>query len=105
MRNYGYKQETNNKRGFGAYTVNLYAYCKGKGLYFPETQVTVNAVNPGVVNTKAHRHMPFKNNSFIRISFGPFVWFLMKTCEDGAQVTIFCATAEELEGVSGKYFK
>lgn len=65
----------------------------------------MNAVNPGVVNSKAHRHMPFKNNSFIRISFGPFVWFLMKTCEDGAQVTIFCATAEELEGVSGKYFK
>ncbi|XP_025105636.1 retinol dehydrogenase 12-like [Pomacea canaliculata] len=85
------------------YAVLLYTLHLSERL--KETQVTVNAVNPGVVNSKAHRHMPFKNNSFIRISFGPFVWFLMKTCEDGAQVTIFCATAEELEGVSGKYFK
>nr|KAG5686611.1 hypothetical protein BaRGS_006285 [Batillaria attramentaria] len=70
-----------------------------------DTKVTVNAVNPGVVNSNAHRHLPFKTNSFIRLSFAPFVWFMMKNCEDGAQTTIFCATAEELEGVTGKYYK
>ncbi|XP_076463703.1 retinol dehydrogenase 12-like [Babylonia areolata] len=70
-----------------------------------DTEVTVNMVNPGVVNSNAHRHMPFKTSRFIRISFSPFVYFLMKTCEDGAQTTVFCATAEELDGVRGKLYK
>lgn len=70
-----------------------------------DAQVTVNALNPGVVNSNAHRNMPFKTSSFIRISFSPFIWFMMKNCEDGAQTTLFCATAEEMEGVTGKYYK
>lgn len=70
-----------------------------------DTDVTVNVVNPGVVNSNAHRHMPFKTSTFIRYSFAPFIWFLMKTNEDGAQTTIFCVTAEELEGVRGKLYK
>ena len=65
----------------------------------------MNMVNPGVVNSNGHRYMPFKTSRFIRISFGPFVWFLMKTNEDGAQSTIFCATAEEVEGISGRLYK
>lgn len=70
-----------------------------------DTEVTVNVVNPGVVNSNGHRHMPFKTSRFIRISFAPFIWFMMKTSEDGAQSAIFCATAEEMEGVRGKYYK
>ena len=34
----------------------------------------------------------------------PFMWLLMKTPEQGAQTTIYCAVAEELENVSGKYY-
>ena len=29
---------------------------------------------------------------------------ILKTPRQGAQTTIYCAVAEELEGVSGKYF-
>ena len=74
-------------------------------MYCADIEVTVNVVNPGVVNSNGHRHMPFKTSKFIRISFAPFIWFLMKTDEDGAQSAIFCATAEEMEGVRGKYYK
>jgi NAD(P)-dependent dehydrogenase (short-subunit alcohol dehydrogenase family) len=70
-----------------------------------ENKVYVNAVNPGVVNTNAHRHMPFKTSSFIRISFAPFIWFLMKLPDDGAQTGIYLVTAEEMAEVTGKYYK
>ena len=30
---------------------------------------------------------------------------ILKTPHQGAQTTIYCAVAEELEGVSGKYFE
>lgn len=30
---------------------------------------------------------------------------IIKTPKQGAQTTIYCAVAEELEGVSGKYFE
>lgn len=68
------------------------------------SKVTVNAVNPGVVRTNVHRHMPFRKNVVISWSFAPFLWFLMKSSRDGAQTSIHCAVAKEEEGVSGKYY-
>ena len=32
------------------------------------------------------------------------MWLIAKSPQQGAQTTIHCAVAEELEGVSGKYF-
>jgi len=69
-----------------------------------ETKVTVNAVSPGVVRTDIHRHMPFKQSALVSLTFAPFMWFLMKTASDGAQTVIYCATATELDSVSGKCF-
>ncbi len=68
------------------------------------TNVTVNVCLPGVVNTDGLRNMPFKQNAFIRMSFAPIVWFLMKTAKDGAQTTLHAALADEEDGVSGKVF-
>jgi len=68
------------------------------------SKVTVNAVNPGVVRTGIHRHMPFRQNILISLTFAPFVWFLMKTPKDGAQTILQCAIAKEEDGVSGKYY-
>ncbi|CAG5119819.1 unnamed protein product [Candidula unifasciata] len=69
------------------------------------TNVTCNVVNPGICNTDIYRHLPLKSKKFIRVSFAPFMWMLMKYAEDGAQISIYCATAEELAEVTGKHFK
>ena len=67
--------------------------------------VTMNVVNPGVSNTGIHRHMPFRQSAFIGLTFSPFLWFLMKTGDDGAQSTLFCCLAEALTTVTGQYYK
>lgn len=41
--------------------------------------------------------MPFQQNGFVAMSFGPITWFLMKTADDGAQ-TVLYATLSELAG-------
>lgn len=69
------------------------------------TKVTCNVVNPGICNTEIYRHLPLKNKGFIRVSFGPFMWLLMKYAEDGAQLAVYCATAEEVAESTGKFFK
>lgn len=68
------------------------------------TDVTVNCVNPGVVNTSLHRHMPFRNHSFIKVCFAPFVWYLFKKPEDGINSMLFCALEDSIEQTTGKYF-
>ncbi len=68
------------------------------------TNVTVNTVHPGVVNSQAHRHMPYKQSKVVSVTFTPIIWFLMKPPKDGAQTILHCAIAKEEEGVSGKYY-
>ncbi|KAH0620713.1 hypothetical protein JD844_021413, partial [Phrynosoma platyrhinos] len=84
------------------------AYCHSKlaGILFTRelarrlqgTRVTVNALHPGTVDSELFRHSTIMN----------FLWkmfpFLLKTSQEGAQTSIYCAVAEELESVSGKYF-
>lgn len=67
--------------------------------------VSMNCVIPGVVRTNIHRHMPFRQSGFINLTFSPFIWFLMKHPEDGAQTTIFCSLADSLSKVTGCLFK
>ncbi|KAI8787826.1 retinol dehydrogenase 13-like [Biomphalaria glabrata] len=70
-----------------------------------DTKVTCNVVNPGICNTDIYRYLPLKSKKFIRVSFAPFMWFLMKYPEDGAQISIYLSTADELAETSGKHFK
>ncbi|XP_030585770.1 retinol dehydrogenase 11 [Archocentrus centrarchus] len=65
-----------------------------------ETGVTANSVHPGVVMTEVLRHYP----RWIRWSFNLIGFFFFKSPEEGAVSPIYCAVAEELEGVNGKYF-
>ncbi|XP_061467053.1 retinol dehydrogenase 12-like isoform X3 [Rhineura floridana] len=62
------------------------------------TDITVNAVYPGIVSTELTRHSPVLDT--LRKS----VPFLLKTPPEGAQTSVYCAVAEELESVTGKYF-
>ncbi|XP_060586494.1 retinol dehydrogenase 13-like [Ruditapes philippinarum] len=67
--------------------------------------VTMNCIIPGVVRTKIHRHMPFRQSAFINLTFAPFMWYMMKHPEDGAQTTVFCTLADALSKVSGFLYK
>ncbi|XP_014668004.1 PREDICTED: retinol dehydrogenase 13-like [Priapulus caudatus] len=69
------------------------------------TGVTVNSLHPGVVDTEIGRSLPLINNSIVRALTAPLRWAIMLTPEQGAQTSIYCAVAEELEGVTGEYFR
>lgn len=69
------------------------------------TNVTVNCVLPGIVNSDLYANMPFKSNPLLRVSIGPIMWFMLKTSFDGAQTPLYVALAEEEEGVTGKIYK
>ncbi|KAJ7344721.1 hypothetical protein JRQ81_000671 [Phrynocephalus forsythii] len=62
------------------------------------TGVTANAVHPGVVYSELTRQ------SSLMYRLTRMFYFLLKTPVEGAQTSVYCAVAEELETVSGKYF-
>lgn len=86
---------------FAAYQQSKLAnilFTRELSVHLEDTNVTVNALHPGLVNTDIQRH------SFISgLVFFPLRWYFFKTAEQGAQTTIHCAVSEEMEGVSGKY--
>jgi NAD(P)-dependent dehydrogenase (short-subunit alcohol dehydrogenase family) len=62
--------------------------------------VTSNALNPGNVRSRITR-----NNAFLNLLHrSPFARLVIMTEEDGARTSIHVATADELEGVTGRYF-
>ncbi|KAK3094164.1 hypothetical protein FSP39_024873 [Pinctada imbricata] len=75
------------------FTRELSRRLKGSG-------VTANSLHPGFVNTDLPRHF----NKFLNFVMQPFMWLSLKDSRAGAQTSIYCAVAEELVGVSGKYF-
>ncbi|XP_026205430.1 retinol dehydrogenase 12 [Anabas testudineus] len=64
------------------------------------TGVTANSVHPGIVMTEVMRHYPL----VIRCLFKLIGFFFFKSPEEGAVSPIYCAVAEETEGITGKYF-
>ncbi|XP_005479970.1 retinol dehydrogenase 12 isoform X1 [Zonotrichia albicollis] len=62
------------------------------------TKVTANALHPGSVYSDLVRH-----SSVMTWLWKIFSFFLKTPCE-GAQTSIYCAVAEELESVTGQYF-
>ncbi|XP_066552663.1 retinol dehydrogenase 13 [Amia ocellicauda] len=68
------------------------------------TGVTANALHPGVVATDLGRHSGMHQSQFSSTVLGPLFYLLVKTPTQGAQPSVFLAVAEELAGVTGKYF-
>ncbi|XP_070758382.1 retinol dehydrogenase 11 [Enoplosus armatus] len=64
------------------------------------TGITANSVHPGVVMTEVMRHYSFT----IRWLFNLIGFFFFKSPEEGAVSSIYCAVAEQMEGITGKYF-
>lgn len=65
----------------------------------PADEVSVNALHPGVIKTDIGREVK-GFMGFMFSLFGPF----MKKPQDGAKGPVWVGTADELEGVSGKYY-
>lgn len=65
--------------------------------------VSVFALHPGSVNTELARHS-FNSNFIFTALMYPIQWFVFKSAQQGAQTNIYCAVAEGIEGMSGKYF-
>lgn len=91
----------------GSYNSGL-AYCQSKlanVLFVRElarrlhgSNVTVNSVHPGTVRSELVRH-----STMMSLLFALFSMFL-KTPKEGAQTSIYCSVAEELQSISGKHF-
>jgi NAD(P)-dependent dehydrogenase (short-subunit alcohol dehydrogenase family) len=59
--------------------------------------VTAYALHPGAVATDVWRHVPWP--------FRPLIKMFLKSPEEGARTTLYCATAPELAGESGRYYQ
>jgi retinol dehydrogenase-14 len=57
------------------------------------------------VETELTRHIEFLNSAVGQFLLRPVSWQFFKTPLEGAQTTLYCALASELEGVSGKYYR
>ncbi|XP_043913398.1 retinol dehydrogenase 13 [Protopterus annectens] len=68
------------------------------------TEVTVNALHPGVASTELGRHTGMHTSTFSSTTLGPIFWLLVKSPKQAAQTSVYLAVAEELSGISGKYF-
>ncbi|MFV1885307.1 MAG: SDR family oxidoreductase [Balneola sp.] len=75
------------------FTIELAERLKGTG-------VTANCLHPGVIKSNFGSNSTFLVRLFWKIA-GPF----MKSNKEGAQTTIYLATADEVEEVNGAYFK
>ncbi|NXA31787.1 RDH12 dehydrogenase, partial [Eudromia elegans] len=62
------------------------------------TKVTANSLHPGSVCSELVRH------SFIMTWLWRMFSFFLKTPCEGAQTSVYCAVAEELDSVTGQYF-
>lgn len=64
------------------------------------SNVTVNALHPGMTKSSIWRNYPF----CLRIPLAIFLFFC-KSAREGCQTTLFVALAPELNGVTGRYFR
>lgn len=87
----------------------LYYSSKGANIMFTKelskrlegTNITANCLHPGVVDTGIWR------NVSLPLKPGLWLWnkLFFKTPADGAKTTIHLVASEEVNGVTGKYFK
>ena len=87
-------------RGFRAYSKSklaliLFTYELSRRL--EDTDVTINALHPGVSKTELMRDLPY----LVELIAKAF----LKNPKKGAETSIYLASSPEVEGVTGKYFK
>lgn len=80
--------------------VELAKRLRGKG-------VSVYTLHPGVISTEITRY--YSDSLLLSVIktvvLSPMYWFFCKTIDEGCATTVYCATAEEVKYVSGKYYR
>jgi len=66
------------------------------------TNITVNALHPGVVATNIYRIGPL--NSWYQKFFIKILRLVLISQTEGAQTSIYLASSDDIKGVTGKYF-
>jgi NAD(P)-dependent dehydrogenase (short-subunit alcohol dehydrogenase family) len=64
------------------------------------TQITANALTPGMVNTEMWKKVDRRLNFLI----DPFIQRIGQTPQTGARTSIYLATSPDMVGISGKYY-
>jgi hypothetical protein len=72
---------------------------------FSDTGVTTYAVHPGVVATEAARYASHSFFSGAQWLFDNVLVYFIKTPEQGAQTTIYCAVSSEAGRETGLYYR
>eukprot|EP01124_Arcella_intermedia_P005279 TRINITY_DN13116_c0_g1_i1.p1 TRINITY_DN13116_c0_g1~~TRINITY_DN13116_c0_g1_i1.p1 ORF type:complete len:320 (-),score=49.34 TRINITY_DN13116_c0_g1_i1:82-1041(-) len=67
---------------------------------FAEKGITAYCLHPGVVRTELSRHF----NHTVLCLLSPLIWYFTKSPQRGAQTSLYCALAPNIEKHSGKYF-
>ncbi|NXL88177.1 RDH12 dehydrogenase, partial [Alectura lathami] len=80
------------------FTRELARRLQGKSWRAVGTKVTANSLHPGSVYSELVRH------SLVITWLWRIFSFFLKTPREGAQTSVYCAVAEELESVTGQYF-
>lgn len=101
------REDLNSEKSYNKY--KAYSQSKLSNILFvqelarrlKDSEVTVNAVHPGVVKTDLGRHLV---HSYLRKFLDPFTYYFFKTPKSGAQTTIRLAVDPQLQNVSGHYF-
>ncbi|KAF7276519.1 hypothetical protein GWI33_010166, partial [Rhynchophorus ferrugineus] len=103
-----YNFSTVNELNNSGISFMVYARSKLCNIYFTrelhekmkDTGVTTYSLHPGVIYTEFTRDFP----NIIKQVFECFVKLFFKNAKQGAQTTLHCALAKDIEKYSGKYF-
>lgn len=101
--------DINSERSYNrikAYTQSKYAlllYSADLAQQLKDSKVTVSTVHPGVVRNEFGRNTSYFVG-YVQILFYPLMVLFLKSPWQGAQTSIYCAVAEELEGVTGRHY-
>jgi NAD(P)-dependent dehydrogenase (short-subunit alcohol dehydrogenase family) len=86
-------------KAYGQSKLCILLFTYGLARRLEGTQVTVNAVHPGVVGTNIGG-----NNGWLGRLFVPLYQLFGKSPSKGAETSLYVASSPELAGVTGKYF-
>ncbi|XP_077300228.1 retinol dehydrogenase 12-like [Arctopsyche grandis] len=93
------------KEWFGQSKLGLILMTKHLARLLRGTNITINALNPGMVRGTRHlRHSILMRNWTVRISIAPWFWLFMKSPKQGAQTSIYLATDPSVATKSGEFF-
>ncbi|WP_322749932.1 MULTISPECIES: SDR family oxidoreductase [unclassified Frankia] len=93
------RKPTHSITGFPEYAVSKLCnvlFTQELGRRLAGRGVTTYAVNPGAVASDIWRRVPWPIRPLIKMP--------MRSTEDGARTSVYCATAPELAGVTGRFY-